>query len=1620
MKKFLLLLLTTFVIGGLFAAPLNEGFESTTCPAAGWTIRYANPSYPSGNAMTHSTVQFYAGARSFRFSSYSFGSPYDQYLITPELDVTAGDQTVSFWYGKFNSSIETFRVGWSSTGTEVADFIWTADITNASTTWQQYIKTDLPVGTKHVAIHYKSNYTYYLYVDEFVGPNINVAPEPSNHVTGFATGNLDYTSIQLNWTGSTGTQLPSGYLIQAIKVGVGSYAAVADGTPVANDTDWADGNAAITVSHTTGANTYTFTGLTPNSAYEFKIWPYTNNGADIDFKVDGTIPTVNNSTLDPVKPLPYSQNFNSGISLSAIEWTGTMSISATHGNDGTNGLYRNIYSGVTTCNAVTPPIGPMTDNCQIMFEYRIVNYNGYPNTGTTLGANDKIEVQISNDNGTNYTTIHTIDQNNHVTSNAFAAVTVPVTGYAGNIINVKFLCSWGAGDYYVDIDNVLVRETPQGGLLTVNPNPVECGNGYIGLDKAVQVSLTNTGVAAFDVTSITLADYTDFNLANLPTLPVTINPGAPAVTFDVIFAPTVTGPLTTNLLINDTRQNSSIVVNGTGVQALVGEICENPFIATLPLVDYAGTTNGYANDYTAAMFTGLGNNSYVLGPDWVAKVTIPGNGMLDISLANPSGDTANYYPGIFLVNTIPSLANPATVLAQHYNFTAPVEITDAIVSAGDYYVIVDNWVPDPDYINFVLNISFEPVSSPPNPATLVSPADDATNVPLTQTLNWSSGGGFVEGYRLSFGTVDPYAVIVNNVDLGMQTTYSPALSYSTEYWWTVTPYNIAYGDASPITDWSFTTMADPTKPLPYTQNFDSGTSLTDIDWTGDMGISSTHGKDGTNGLYRNLYSAVPTCNAVTPPIGPMTNGVELKFDYRIVDWSSYPNNATVLGANDNIQVQISTDSGTTYSTIHTINQANHVTSTSFATVTVPLTAYTTGNIMLKFQGNRGVGDYYVDFDNVIVRVAPAAPEAPILTYPADGAADLPKTGFNLTWQNNPLGMVPDYFKVFLWTDEQGEYGGPYWETADATVTSLNPAVVIPEGATVPLSFAYDERWNWTVAAVVGTIEEVAVSRWFTIQSDPTITNFPWDEDFEDGIFPPVGWTVVDVDGGGTYWDASTFYNHTTGGTTSAKHGWSSSVPTPGQNGWLITPPAAIPTSTYNVVLSWWNYNQYPSDMVYNGVKVNTTNDPADPNWVELWSQDSAAAAWGNEVVNINAYQGQTVYFAFNYQGYNADAWHVDDVSIYELIVDLIPPTITHLPVINTPREDLQQMVVADIRDDATWNNLIGGANLYYSIDGGSTYSAAVNMVAYDDSTYYAYIPAQPLGTTVTYYMQAWDSENNMATTDEFSYGVNDPTWIWYDTGGTTYLGYTATDYGPAVLFENPFYGTGNAMQLLATDGSSYYGNAANLQIWTFDGVNDLVPYFATPIPVTFGAQTYDTFDLSAHNVQITDPYFFVSYLDVPMGNYILFDTTYDYGTSFVFQGTTLYMMGNAGSWSIGAQVQTGISLGLDAPVVTIALAAGQPTLSWDAVTGANSYLVYGATDPYAADPWTLLDTVYTPGYTYTGTAPMEFFKVTASDVAAPGRVTEQTTPLKNTQTLNAPMIKLDNAPKGIIKTGLRK
>jgi len=104
---------------------------------------------------------------SFRFSSYNHADDYNQYLISPELNDML---SMEFNYKGYGAG-EKFKVGYSTTGNDVADFTFGDEIITESEDWVKYSCT-LPTGTKYVAINYYSDYQYYLYVDDITFKSI--------------------------------------------------------------------------------------------------------------------------------------------------------------------------------------------------------------------------------------------------------------------------------------------------------------------------------------------------------------------------------------------------------------------------------------------------------------------------------------------------------------------------------------------------------------------------------------------------------------------------------------------------------------------------------------------------------------------------------------------------------------------------------------------------------------------------------------------------------------------------------------------------------------------------------------------------------------------------------------------------------------------------------------------------------------------------------------------------------------------------------------------------------------------------------------------------------------------------------------------------------------------------------------------------------------------------------------------------------------------------------------------------------------------------------------------------------------------------------------------------------
>lgn len=120
----------------------------------------------------------------------------------------------------------------------------------------------------------------------FKAGQAQINPEPSNYPTNF-TANAAALDVTLTWNDATGAQLPDRYLVVA---STGNISVPTDGTPVPNSE--------MAVNVNSGVQTAVFSGLNGNTTYHFAIFPYTNAGANIDYKTDGTYPTATVTTDD--------------------------------------------------------------------------------------------------------------------------------------------------------------------------------------------------------------------------------------------------------------------------------------------------------------------------------------------------------------------------------------------------------------------------------------------------------------------------------------------------------------------------------------------------------------------------------------------------------------------------------------------------------------------------------------------------------------------------------------------------------------------------------------------------------------------------------------------------------------------------------------------------------------------------------------------------------------------------------------------------------------------------------------------------------------------------------------------------------------------------------------------------------------------------------------------------------------------------------------------------------------------------------------------------------------------------------------------------------------------------
>ncbi len=294
MKKIYFLALLVFITTTGMAQNLvtNGGLES-------WDDPNSPSSWDVFENINQESIQIHQG--SFSAAHTSDESTKD---LRQDLDGITGGQTYTItYYYKDNDPMARTRIWsyWMEDGNYLdddAEVLRPGQYSEDNGDWQQFqVELTAPMNANQFRFEvrvYKQDGSWggMVYYDDFsFEQDQTTYPEPSNYPTAFEANSAGQ-SIVLDWEDAVGTQLPGAYLIlgEILPVKGVQLDPPMDGEPVTDDLDWTDGQAAINVLY--GQETYSFANLPMGEHYQFTIYPYTNSGANIDYKTDGTAPTA--------------------------------------------------------------------------------------------------------------------------------------------------------------------------------------------------------------------------------------------------------------------------------------------------------------------------------------------------------------------------------------------------------------------------------------------------------------------------------------------------------------------------------------------------------------------------------------------------------------------------------------------------------------------------------------------------------------------------------------------------------------------------------------------------------------------------------------------------------------------------------------------------------------------------------------------------------------------------------------------------------------------------------------------------------------------------------------------------------------------------------------------------------------------------------------------------------------------------------------------------------------------------------------------------------------------------------------------------------------------------------
>jgi hypothetical protein len=262
------------------------------------------------------------------------------------------------------------------------------------------------------------------------------------------------------------------------------------------------------------------------------------------------------------------------------------------------------------------------------------------------------------------------------------------------------------------------------------------------------------------------------------------------------------------------------------------------------------------------------------------------------------------------------------------------------------------------------DVVWEPIPACPDLSTITvdNSTIDGANISWTPAISAPANG-----YEyIVTNTTTPPSNTSTFTPVNSNTVTATNLPNGTYYFWVR-----GICSANEKTAWKmiqFTTI--PTAPAPWKEEF--LTSNLPNGWSTGTGISAFgvgtargatgNGTTVTN-LFKNQYSSSTTGSFNTIAVGPLNAAdYTFSFDYK---QSKYDSPYAPLATWGNFEVQISTDFGTTWTNLATVD--NEAGTGSYITKTYSLAAYQDQYVKIRINANRTAGDYDLSFDNFEIK-----------------------------------------------------------------------------------------------------------------------------------------------------------------------------------------------------------------------------------------------------------------------------------------------------------------------------------------------------------------------------------------------------------------------------------------------------------------------------------------------------------------------------------------------------------------------------------------------------------------------------------------------------------------------------